>query len=114
MGKISGMLNNASGERKLLNPCYPVLTIDDNTELTVSPNMGTEDIPFLQMGIEKATDRHESGFLNLKVLWPTFEVVENTGFTDEEVEDYLAIIGRNAYPCIEAAEMGWRDDAYSV
>ena len=92
---------------ELLDPCYPVISIDENTELKVSQNMGTYDTPVLQVGIE----RHVSDTVSiLRILWPSFKIIESIGFSEEDVHKLRGIVGCNAYACIEASEIGWRNN----
>lgn len=106
---ISGLLKSAEGSTltsvaELPASSYPVISLNNGGEMTVSDNIGTYERPVLHVTIEVPT---AGGFNELHVLLPHMTVLDNKGFTDEEVGKLLFEICRNQYTCIEVAERGW-------
>lgn len=85
---------------------YPFLTLDDETEITHSEYLETDNV---KVYVEKPDEK--DCFHHLTCYLPGYQIAENSGFNDDEIEKYMDIIRSTAHLIMEFAKKGGFDNA---
>ena len=85
---------------------YPFLTLDDETEITHSDFLPTEKV---RVYVEKPDEN--DCFHYMSCILPDYSIEEVYGFSDAEVERYMAIIRSTAHLILEFSRTGGFDNA---
>lgn len=85
-------------------PYFPFMSMNEETEITVSGNYGTYDDPEYEVYIERPTE--EGDFATLIVEMPLMTVKFRKKMEDSEVIDLMRLIGCNRNNLLECGERG--------
>lgn len=85
---------------------YPFMTLDDNSEIVHSELLPNNKV---KVYIEKPDEK--DCFHHLTCYLPKYEIKENFGFTEKEVERYMEIIHSTAHLILEFAKDGGFENA---
>lgn len=80
---------------------YPFMTLDDDAEIVHS-----EMLPKHMVKVYVEKPDAEDGFHHMTCYLPTYEIVENTGFSKREVARYMEVIHSTAHLILEFAQEG--------
>lgn len=85
---------------------YPLLTLNDNTEIVHS-----EILPDNSVKVYVETPDSKDGFRHMTVYLPDYRIAEVYRYTQQEVENYLAMIRSMAHLIIRFARGGGFENA---
>lgn len=80
---------------------YPFMTLNDDTEIVHSE---MKEDGTVKVYIE--TPDEKDGFHNMTCFLPSYEIVENNGYSSEEVDKFMEIIKSTAHLIIEFSKEG--------
>ena len=85
---------------------YPFMTLDDNSEIVHSELLPNNKV---KVYIEKRDEK--DCFHHLTCYLPTYEIEENFGFSEKDVERYMEIIHSTSHLILEFAKDGGFENA---
>lgn len=85
---------------------YPFMTLNDDTEIVHSE---MKEDGTVKVYIE--TPDEKDGFHNMTCFLPSYEIVENNGYSSEEVDKFMEIIKSTAHLIIEFSKEGGFENA---
>lgn len=85
---------------------YPFMTLDDGTEIVHSEMLPDQRV---KVYVEKPDTK--DCFHHMTCYLPSYEIVENVGFTEAEVKRYMEVIRSTAHLIIEFSQEGGLENA---
>lgn len=85
---------------------YPFMTLNDGTEI-VHSEMNTDG----KVKVYIETPDEKDCFHNLTCYLPTYEIIENNGYTPEDIDKFMDIIKSTAHLIIEFSKDGGFENA---
>ena len=85
---------------------YPFMTLNDNTEITHS-----EMKPNGRVKVYIETPDEKDGFHNMTCYLPSYEITENNGYTQKDIDKFMEIIKSTAHLIIEFSKDGGFENA---
>lgn len=90
---------------------YPLIQLDDQTEIVHSDVFLDESIEKVKVYIEKPV---EGGFHSVECYLPDYEWKNNEGFTDSDIDKYQEIIESMAHLIFRFAKQGGLGNASNL
>ena len=85
---------------------YPFMTLDDGTEIVHSEMLPDQRVK----GYVEKPDTKDC-FHHMTCYLPSYEIMENVGFTEAEVKRYMEVIRSTAHLIIEFSQEGGLENA---
>ena len=85
---------------------YPFMTLDDGTEIVHSEMLPDQRV---KVYVEKPDTK--DCFHHMTCYLPSYEIMENVGFTEAEVKRYMEVIRSTAHLIIEFSQEGGLENA---